>query len=344
MFTTGTTQAPGACCRGLTALLMLLLSFAAQAKWYSHEFEVMGTRASVELWLTDGEARAQQLFADVEQEMQRIDALLSHYRDDSVVSRINRLGAQQWLVLDEEVYQLLASAQHYAQLSDGAFDISYAAVGELYDFRAGEQPGAEQLDARLPQIDYRNLQLDSARLAMAFSHAGMRIDLGGIAKGYAVDRSIALLKDSGVTSALVSAGGDSRMLGDRGPAMDEHARGARLPWMIGIRHPREPGQQALRLPLADVAISTSGDYERFFMNDGARVHHIINPQTGRSASGLVSATIIGPRSQDCDALSTTVFVLGAKKGLALVESLDGYDAVLIDTDGGVHYSSGLGSE
>ena len=130
---------------------------------------------------------------------------------------------------------------------------------------------------------------------------------------------------------MVSAGGDSRILGDRGGH----------PWVIGIRHPRDPDGLALRLPLSHTAVSTSGDYERFFIADGERIHHILDPKTGRSAKDSWSATVIGPDAMTTDALSTTIFILGAVKGIALVESLEGFDAIVIDTHGKVHYSSGL---
>jgi len=161
--------------------------------------------------------------------------------------------------------------------------------------------------------------------------SGMRIDLGGIAKGYAVDQSIVLLKGLGIKHAMVSAGGDSRLLGDK------HGRD----WLVGIRHPRKEQVAAIKLPLADIAVSTSGDYERFFISDGIRHHHIINPKTGDSARELMSVTIIGPKGVMTDALSTTVFVLGVSKGLSLIESLPDYSAIIIDAQFKTHYSSDL---
>jgi thiamine biosynthesis lipoprotein len=183
--------------------------------------------------------------------------------------------------------------------------------------------------SKLPAIDYRNIELEDHKIR--FARPGVRIDLGGIAKGYAVDRAIDITRDCGIERAMISAGGDSRIIGDRGGR----------PWMIGIRHPRDSSGIALRLPLSDSAISTSGDYERFFIADGKRVHHIIDPDTGRSAGASWSATVIGPDALTTDALSTTIFILGAADGLALIESLDGFDAIVIDSGGKVHYSSGF---
>jgi thiamine biosynthesis lipoprotein len=157
------------------------------------------------------------------------------------------------------------------------------------------------------------------------------INLGGIAKGYAVESVINLLRDAGIRHAMATAGGDTRLLGDR--------RGR--PWMVGIRDPDSGEDVVTRLALIDEAISTSGDYERFFVEDDVRYHHILNPDTGRSAGMLRSASVIGPDATVTDGLSTSVFVLGPEKGLQLIESYEGYEAVLIDPDHSVHFSSGL---
>ena len=159
----------------------------------------------------------------------------------------------------------------------------------------------------------------------------MRIDLGGIAKGYAVDQSMARLEQLGIHDALVRAGGDSRVTGQRWGR----------PWTIGIRDPRDREGVVAVIPLADVAVSTSGDYERYFEQDGIRYHHIINPRTGDSARELQSVTIIGPDATTTDALSTSVFVLGLRDGMKLVNRMPGIDAILVDSHGTLHYSNDL---
>jgi thiamine biosynthesis lipoprotein len=160
----------------------------------------------------------------------------------------------------------------------------------------------------------------------------MRIDLGGFAKGHAVDNAAAILRRRGIAHAMVSAGGDSRVIGDR--------RGR--PWTIGIRDPRGgSGDVVAVLPLEDVSISTSGDYERYFEADGVRFHHLIDPATGRSPSGIQSVTILADDGLTSEALSKIVFVLGVARGMALVESQQGVDAVVVDAAGALHFSSGL---
>jgi thiamine biosynthesis lipoprotein len=164
-----------------------------------------------------------------------------------------------------------------------------------------------------------------------FAHPDMKIDLGGFAKGYAADNGAAILARHGIGHALVAAGGDSRLLGDR----------CGRPWTIGIRDPRRKGEVVALLPLEDVSVSTSGDYERFFEDGTTRCHHVLDPRTGRSPQDVRSVTIVAPDGLTSEALSKTVFVLGVERGMRLVESLPGVDAVVVDADGRLHYSSGL---
>jgi thiamine biosynthesis lipoprotein len=164
-----------------------------------------------------------------------------------------------------------------------------------------------------------------------YLHPGVRIDLGGIAKGYSVDRGIDILKRRGIQHALVSAGGDSRVMGDR----------FGRPWIIGIRHPDRKDEVIARLPLVDTAISTSGDYERYYDENGQRYHHIIDPRTGHSASMVRSATVLADTATRTDGLSKTAFVLGADAAIAIYEKLGDVDAVLVTPDGKVHYTRGM---
>lgn len=332
--------------------ILLLASQASMAEWYAHEFDVMGTRASIELW-SNSNANAQDSFSMVEAEMRRIESVMSSYIEGSELSAVNRLSAYQPLILTSELYQLIQKSLYFSGISDGAFDITYASVGHLYNYRERIQPNSSNIQSALMLVDWKRVELNNSTQALTFTKDNMQINLGGIAKGYAVDRSIELLVGRGVVSAIVSAGGDSRMIGDRGAVFNQvdatekidvvgHKKAKRIPWMVGIRHPRQDEGMALRMPLMDTAISTSGDYERYFLRGDERVHHIINPKTGYSAEGVVSASVIGPESINCDVLSTTLFVLGVEAGMALINGLEGYDAVMIDVAGKVFFSEGLG--
>ncbi len=316
---------------GLLVLALLpALPAHAEGAWHSDTRHIMGTRVKAELWHED-EAEAQRLLARVMAEMRRIEQAYSPYIETSELSRINRDAPLGWVDASDEMLDLLAKSQQMGRLTDGAFDITYASVGRYYDYREGRRPGDELIEASLAAIDYNHVEIDWQRRQVRFRHPAVHIDLGGIAKGHAVDRCIELLRAAGVREASVSAGGDSRILGDR--------RGE--PWKIGIADPRREGKVSALLPLLDTAISTSGDYERYFDEAGVRYHHILDPRTGDSARESMSVTVLGPEASFTDALSTSVFVLGPEKGLALINRLDGIDAIIIDANGSMLYSQEL---
>lgn len=308
----------------------LAVAAPAAAEWHGEAIDLMGTRVSVELWHEDA-VRAEALVRHVLDEYRRVDAQMSTYRADSPLSELNARAGTQAVAISVELTELIARALELSKASQGAFDISYESVGYLYDFRARQRPSDAQIGAALDGVDYRQIQLDTDRHSIRFGRDGMRINLGGIAKGHAVERGAALLRAAGVEHALLNAGGDTRVLGDR--------RGS--PWIVGIRHPRLDATVVTRLALVDEAISTSGDYERFFEEDGRRYHHILNPATGQPSEGVMSATVIGPDATYTDGLSTTVFVLGVAAGLELIEGFTDYEAVIVDASGQLAYSSGL---
>jgi thiamine biosynthesis lipoprotein len=316
--------------RFVPALLLSLVSLNCLADWYSDSRDMMGTRVTVELWSPD-ERRGLHTIDQAMAAMQDVDWMMNPLNPDSALYRVNREAHAVPVRVPAALFAVFERAQHYAALSRGAFDISFASVGKYYDYRAGRAPSTELLEEKKARINYESIVLDPTAATVSFRNRDLQVDLGGIAKGYAVDQAIAVLVEAGITAGFVSAGGDSRILGDRGDR----------PRMIGIKHPRKEGEFAVMIPLADTAISTSGDYERFFIKDGIRVHHILDPQTGRSSGGVQSVSVLAPMAIDSDALSTTTFVLGVEKGLALINELPGIDAIIIDAQGKLHYSSGL---
>lgn len=290
----------------------------------------MGTHVHVEVW-HEAQPVAAAAIASALTELRRIDRLMTPYSTTSDIGQVNASAATRAVPVSDETFNLIATAQTYSALSGGAFDITFAAVGHLYDLRNRVRPSAQQVAEALPAIGYQQLQLDVAQKTLRFTRPRMRIDLGGIAKGYAVDNAAAALRRHGIESALIMAGGDTAVLGNK----------QGKPWRIGIRDPRNPEALVGALPVVDAAVSTSGDYERFFIQDGVRFHHILDPSTGHSADACRSVTIVGPNATTTDALSTTVFVLGPVKGMALVEQLPGIEAVIIDAKGEQQISSGL---
>jgi len=317
--------------RQLTLIAIgLLWSAAAVAGWIEDEQAIMGTVIRTELW-SDDSVSANQAIGLVNDEMHRIDRLMSTYKSDSEVSRVNQDAADHPVKISHELMELLVRGLEMSRLTDGAFDITYASVGQMYDFRQRVRPDEKQIQKALPTVNYRCVILDQSEETVFFARQGVRIDLGGIAKGYAVERGVAILRAWGIDHGLVSAGGDTRILGDR--------RGA--PWIVGIRDPRNRDQVIARLPLVDEAISTSGDYERFFEENGERFHHIISPRTGHPAGDVHSVSIVGPNATMTDGLSTSVFVMGVADGLRLINSLDQYEGVIVDKDGKLHQSNGF---
>ena len=300
------------------------------AEWFERDAAIMGTAITVELWHRD-EARARAALEAVLAEMHRIDALMSTYKEDSQLSAVNAMAAREPVRVSPELAALIRRSLEMSEITGGAFDITYASVGYLYDYRNRVRPDREQVEAALPAVDYRHVVVDEKAGTVRFVRDGVRIDLGGIAKGHAVERGVEILRSHGVHHGLVTAGGDTRVLGDR--------RGK--PWIVGIRDPRRRGELVARLPLEDEAISTSGDYERYFEEDGVRYHHIIKPGTGESAREVRSVTVVGPDATTTDGLSTSVFVLGVDRGMQLIDGLEQYEAVIVTGESRMFYSRGF---
>ena len=298
--------------------------------WHRHEGSAMGTLIRVEFWLED-QAKAARLIEGVMAEMNRIDRLMSPYIEASELAQLNARAHQEPVRVSEELYRLVRLSLQHGEWSGGAFDITFASVGFRYDYRNGVMPDANTLKQATQLIDFYSVELVENTREIRFRKPGVKIDLGGIAKGHAVDNAIRYLYREGIRHGIVSAGGDSRIIGDR----------LGRPWILGVKNPRGE-DHVVTLPLEDVAISTSGDYERYFIDQqGVRHHHILNPKSGKSASSVSSVTILGPDATMTDALSTTVFVMGVKQGLDYVNRLPDVSAIIIDSDGRLHYSNDL---
>jgi thiamine biosynthesis lipoprotein len=316
--------------QGLFALTVLLYSGVGYAKWFEDKQGIMGTNIHVELW-ADNPQKGEEAIQAVMFEMERINQLMSPYIESSELSQLNSRASDIPVQVSRELFELIALSVELAKETEGAFDITFASVGYLYNYRENQKPKQEQIENLLQAIDYRHIIFDQTQLSIFFAQPNVKIDLGGIAKGHAVDNAIEILKKRGIEHALITAGGDTKLLGDR----------LGKQWMVGIRDPRNKDKQAVVLPLADIALSTSGDYERYFELDGKRYHHILSPKTGASAYEVQSVSIIGQRSTLNDALSTAVFVLGVQKGMDLLNRTPGYDGIILDNQRKMHYSNAL---
>ena len=290
----------------------------------------MGTQAKVEFEYRIG-VDAQKISAKIVEEMHRIDHLMSPYKTESELSKLNRDAAFKTVTVSAELFQLIETSLAYSKRTEGAFDITFSSLGYLYNYREGIHPSAEESQRLSASINYKSLVLTPNTQSIRYLDPNTKIDLGGIAKGHAVDQCIRILQALGIKNAFVSAGGDSRVIGRKKDRL----------WYIGVKHPREGSKLIVNLPLEDTAISTSGDYERFFVKDGVRYHHIIDPETGRSVKSTQSVTILANSSLEADALSTSVFVLGPSDGMRLINALEGVSAIIVDASGKIRISNDL---
>ncbi len=260
-------------------------------------------------------------------EIERIEGVFSAFKDDSEISKINRLKPGEAVKVSDEVFDLIESAVIFSKKTNGAFDIT---VKPLVD--AWKKAGArnriltdDELSLAMARVGSSNLILDRDKKTVAFAKKGMALDMGGIAKGYATGQAINVLKSRGIDNAIVNSGGAMYCLGKRSK---------KIPWRVGIRHPRAKDKMLLELDLTDMAINTSGDYERYFLVNGKRYSHIIDPRSGYPiGDGIVSASVIAKDSATSDILATTLCILG-EEGLGLVRSIDGSDAIMVFNDNG----------
>jgi thiamine biosynthesis lipoprotein len=328
--------APRARVFSLAFSLSISLALAAPARAAAPELvtrtkTAMGTDVRISV-LTDDEEGALRAIAAAFDEIDRLEAMMTTWRSESEVSQVNAAAGKRPVKVSPEVIEVLKAARRASELSGGAFDVTFYALRGLWKFDEDLEkklPDDKSLKARLPLIDYRQVVIDEPAGTVMLGKPGMAINLGGIAKGYAVDKAAAILKRAGFGDAIVQAGGDLLCSGSKGGK----------PWTAGIRDPRGDRSDAFALlALTDHAFSTAGDYERYFILDGKRYHHILDPKTGQPARRSRSVTLYAPTALLADALDDAVFILGWQKGFALLEKVPDTGAVVVDEKGEVHIS------
>jgi FAD:protein FMN transferase len=294
----------------------------------------MGSELRLTAWTSD-EQLAISAFEEVFHEFDRLDALLTTWRDASDVQRVNQAAGDHPVPVAPEVREVLHLAREASELTEGKFDITFGALADFWKFDHDQDnsvPDQADILRRLPFIDYRKVEVDDSAGTAYIARKGMRIHLGGIGKGYAVDRAVAILHKRGLNDFMIQAGGDLYAGGLKGDR----------PWRLGIRDPRGPADKIFAaIDLSNGTFSTSGDYERAFVKDGRRYHHILDPSTGQPARGCRSVTLVTARAVFADALAKGVFILGAEKGLALIERLPDVEGVIVSDKNDVLVSSGL---
>jgi thiamine biosynthesis lipoprotein len=295
----------------------------------------MGTELKLTAWTAD-ESAAMDAFALVFREVERLESLLSHWREDSDVQRLNAAAGKHEVRLGTEIRDVLRTAAKISEWTGGKFDVTFGVMSGLWKFdyqnKDGTIPAHDEVVRRRKLINYRDLELDERSGTAFLRREGMVVSLGGIGKGYAVDRARDILRERGLRDFMIQFGGDMYVAGRQGDR----------PWRLGIQDPRAPANRIFAaVELSDSTFSTSGDYERFFIKDGRRYHHILDPATGEPAEGCRSVTIVALTATVADGLSTGVFILGPEAGMALIEQLPDVEGVIVSSDNRVLVSSGL---
>ncbi len=300
--------------------------------------KAMGTRVTLAGYTTPelDPAEVQVLLREALAEIRRLEALMTTWDPKSEVSRINAAAGKSAVAVSPETFEVIAKSLWIGKLSEGTFDVTFASMGKLWSFDEHVSttiPDPQQIEEARKKIDYRKIALDQPARTVMLESPDTQINLGGIAKGYAIDRAADLLRKGGLDSFYAQAGGDLYVEGKKPDGE---------PWRVGIRDPRGPeGRFFARLAVENHAFSTAGDYERAFVKDGKRYHHIIDPRTGYPATASRSVTVWAKDALTADAIDDAVFILGPEKGLALVESLEDCGAVIVDADNNVHISNRL---
>jgi len=300
----------------------------------------MGTGIVLKLYTDKGNRSQAQAAAELAMaEMARIESLMSEWIDSSEISRINQAaGTGVPQTVSAETVEVLQKGKAVNMSTGGAFAMSWRPLSGLWNFSADvaetmrQVPDEKAALEMTALVDDSQLLIDAPSKSVALRKAGMALGLGGIAKGYAIDRAMTILTEQGYKDALVFAGGDIRVAGKRGEAS----------WLVGLQDPRASEHFAL-LYLRDEAIATSGDYERYFERDGKRYHHILDPKTGMPASGCRGVTVVTKYAVDADATATAVFVMGPQQGMQWIEQQPGMEAIIVDSASKVTLSTGLGS-
>lgn len=318
----------------LTSCLLLFIFIPGcknNKQVFSKTQVLMGTIAEIKI-IDDDPHRAEEVIKKCFDRIKEIEDTMSFQDPKSELSFLNQQAGKK-IKVSKDLFYVLEKSLNYAKISDGAFDVTIGPLTELWGFNEnkGIIPSQDKIAQRAVLVDYRWVELNAKKREVFLQQKGMKIDLGGVAKGYAVEEAIDIIKEAGIKDALVDIGRNIKVIG-RNPY-------GKI-WKIGLQHPRQPQEILSILPLENTAVATSGDYEHFFIHQGRRYHHIIDPKSGYPTNACISVTIITPSAMIADILSTTVFVLGEEAGMNLIERLDTVEGIIV-TDAGIKVSSGL---
>ena len=283
---------------------------------------------------SDSEEKAEKAIEVAFNELDRLAKLLNFYSEDSEISAINRHAGNKPVRVSYETLDILEKALYVSENTEGGFDITVGPLVRLWDFQKKTIPDRTTVKEKLKLVGYKNIVIDKKASTVFLKTKGIQIDLGGIIKGYAADKAVEVLKQQGIRAGIVAVAGDIKTFGIRPDG------GL---WKVGIQNPRQQTDKdeiMATVGLSDTAISTSGDYQKFFIKDGRRYHHLLNPKTGYPDNECRSVTIIAKDAALTDAFATGIFILGAQKGMDALNRL-GLDGIIVDKDGKIHLTQNL---
>ena len=309
-----------------------LYSVSAQVV-FQRSFIKMGSVFDLTL-VANNQVEADQLFEQAISEIDRIERLISSWNQASETSQVNQMAGKKAVKVTKELYDLVFRAKAIAQLTNGAFDPTYASVDKIWTFdgRDVKQPNTEIISASVAKIGFDKIAFDPLESSLYLPLQGMKIGFGAIGKGYAADRVKSLLQKQGVAAGIVNASGDMSAWGIQPNGN---------PWQVGLINPKNKDKVFAWFPVKDQAVVTSGDYEKFVLINGKRYGHIINPKTGFPSQGVISCTVFAPKAELADALSTALFVMGVETGIDFINQLNQVEAIMIDDTGKVHTSKNI---
>lgn len=317
----------------LTALTLSFIIACSAQQPYKRTLKLMGSRFDITVVAPDSIVANQYIDTAIS-EIDRIEKLISSWDENSQTSEINRNAGIQPVKVDAELFNLIERAIGISKLTDGAFDISYASMDEIWKFDGNmtEMPSEEEINASVAKVGYKNILLNHGDGTVFLKNKGMKIGFGAIGKGYAADKTKDLLVSKGVNSGIINASGDMSIWGKQTDGSD---------WKIAITNPLNKNKVFALLPINNGAVVTSGNYEKYVNFNGKRYSHIIDPRTGYPSSGIISVTVFAPKAELADALATSVFVMGKDAGLDRINQLPQIECIIIDEKGNISKSTNI---
>ena len=314
-------------------IIFFTIQAHAQQQIYHKKILLMGSRFDISV-VANSQAQGDTYIQMAINEIKRIENIISSWKSDTETSNINRNAGIKPVKVSAELFNLIKRALVISKLTDGAFDISYAAMDKIWHFDGSmtKMPDTETIKKSIRNVGYQHIILDDVNQTVFLNRKGMKIGFGAIGKGYAADKAKQLLKDKGVTAGIINASGDMNTWGHQPDGK---------PWTVAITNPMDKTKAFGLFSISERAVVTSGDYEKFVRFNGVRYAHIINPKTGYPATGIISVTVFAPKAELADALATSVFVMGKDIGIDRINQIPGVECIIVDEKGHVYTSKNI---